>query len=338
MYGTEGADEQYLPTPIFCGRPHEITLENKKKREYELDACYCAITNLYITKKKECSSQLPNNFLKEDIEAQKEAFGIPSDTIVSHATIRSRERRGQNRSKKGPVAPLANIEPALVAICLQMAFFRQPLNAKEGLLLMNSLIDRSIVVQENLIPFMERSNIVNKDAIKLGKVTKSWWAGFLDRHKDVLETIRGERIESSRANWEKLPFIVQMYDIIYSKMVDARVVTSIEEFFTNKTGEIVSKGEKYGRGNDIKITYPKNIYIFMDEIGRNTSQKKDGHNAGERKIVGVDNVPRSEYNSSDHHLTLLTITAATGEVIMCVVIFQSKQKEVPVRWQSGSDV
>ena len=115
---------------------------------------------------------MPNNFLKYTIDAQKEAFGISSDTIVSHTKIRRRERRGQNRSKKGPVAPLENIEPALVAICLQMAFFRQPLNIKEGLLLMNILIDRIAVVQENLILLKEKSNMANKDASKLGKVTK----------------------------------------------------------------------------------------------------------------------------------------------------------------------
>ena len=120
-------------------------------------------------------------------------------------------------------------------------------------------------------------------------------------------------------------------------MVYACVEISIEKVFTDKIGEIVSKGEKYRRGNDIKITYPKYI-CFMDKTGCNTSQKKDGHNAGKRKIVAVDNVPRSECNSSDHRFTLLPITAATGEVIMCVVIFQSKQKEVPERWQLGVDV
>ena len=82
-----------------------------------------------------------------------------------------------------------------------------------------------------------------------------------------------------------------MYDIIYSEMVDAHVTVSKEEVFTNKTGEMFSKGEKYGRGNDIKIMYPKYI-CFIDKTGCNTSQKKDGHNASERKIVGVDNVPR----------------------------------------------
>ena len=43
---------------------------------------------------------------------------------------------------------------------------------------MNSLIDRSAIVLENLISFKEKTNIVNKDARNLGKVTKSWWAGF----------------------------------------------------------------------------------------------------------------------------------------------------------------
>ena len=153
LYGTEGAEEQYPPTQNLGGQPRESTLANKNKREDEFDSYYCAITNIYITKKKEYSSRLPNNFMKNTIDAQKESCGISSDTIVIHATIRSCKRRGQNRSKKGPVAPLANIEPALVTICLQMAFFRHPLNAKEGLLLMNSIIDRRPIVQENLILF-----------------------------------------------------------------------------------------------------------------------------------------------------------------------------------------
>ena len=99
---------------------------------------------------------------------------------------------------------------------------------------MNILIDRSAVVQESLILFKEKSNMVNKDASTLGRLTKSWWVGFLDRHKDVLQTRRRERFESSRVNWTKLPFIVQMYDIIYAEMVDARVAVSIEEVFTKK--------------------------------------------------------------------------------------------------------
>ena len=64
-------------------------------------------------------------------------------------------------------------------------------------MLMNSLIYRSAVVQENLILFKEKSNIANKDASKLGKVNRLWWVVLWDRHKDVLQTRRGERFESS---------------------------------------------------------------------------------------------------------------------------------------------
>ena len=52
LYGTEGAEEQYPTTRNLGGQPCESTLANKKKREDELDACYCLITNIYIAKKK----------------------------------------------------------------------------------------------------------------------------------------------------------------------------------------------------------------------------------------------------------------------------------------------
>ena len=89
---------------------------------------------MYAAKKKEYAKKkayymrMPKKFMKETIEGQKKAFGIPSHTQISEGTIRSRENRGSNTSNKGPAAPLASVEPALVAICLDMAKFRQPLN------------------------------------------------------------------------------------------------------------------------------------------------------------------------------------------------------------------
>ena len=119
LIGTEGAEEQARPSRNFGGRPRGSTLTNKKKREKNLNACLCAITALYAAKKKEYAKKkaycvrMPNTFLKETIEEQKEAFGIPSHTLVSEAKIRSRENRASNTSNKGPAAPLASVEPAL---------------------------------------------------------------------------------------------------------------------------------------------------------------------------------------------------------------------------------
>ena len=52
LYGIEDAEEQYPQTRNFGGRLRESTIINNKKREDELDACYCGITNLYIAKNK----------------------------------------------------------------------------------------------------------------------------------------------------------------------------------------------------------------------------------------------------------------------------------------------
>ena len=52
LYGLEGAEERAPSTRNLWVQPREITLANKKKREDELDACVCAITNIYIAKKK----------------------------------------------------------------------------------------------------------------------------------------------------------------------------------------------------------------------------------------------------------------------------------------------
>ena len=336
LFGTECAEEQARPTQNFGGRPRESTLVNKKKREKNLDVCICEIGNVHVAKKKECP-RAPNNCLRETIDAQKEVFGISLDALVSENAIRSRKKRASNTSKKGPVAPLASVEPALIAMCLQMALCRQPLNASDETSLMNGLIDNSVAIQENLISFKVNSNTANKDARNPGEVTKSWWAGILDHHSDVLETKRGQPFESSRTNGTKLPFVVQMHDVTCTKMADDGAAVSMDEVFTIKEGEIVSEQEKCGRATTIKITHPKPI-CMMDETGCNALQNKDGLNASENKIVGVGNVPRTESNRADHRRTLLPMTSATGEAIMCVATFQSEQKAVPARWQSGIDV
>ena len=67
LIGTEGAEEQACPPQNFGDRPRGSTLSNKKKKEKNLNACLCAITDLYAAKKKEYCVRMPNKFLKETI-------------------------------------------------------------------------------------------------------------------------------------------------------------------------------------------------------------------------------------------------------------------------------
>ena len=114
LYGTEGAEEQYPPTRNFGGRPRESTLANKKKRQDELDACYCAITNLYISKNKECSSRFPNNFLKETIDAQKEAFGISLENNLVTPQFESVREEAKTESIRDQFHLLQRLNPQLL--------------------------------------------------------------------------------------------------------------------------------------------------------------------------------------------------------------------------------
>jgi hypothetical protein len=57
--------------------------------------------------------------------------------------------------------------------------------------------------------------------------------------------------------------------------------------------------------------------------------KKDGREAGTKYVVGGGQVPRTSSVTTDHCFTLLPITAASGECVNCVVIFQGKLSKIP---------
>ena len=129
-----------------------------------------------------------------------------------------------------------------------------------------------------------------------------------------------------------------MYDVIYNQFLETGVARKIESsVYLDRSGNIVQKDLKFGEACDIEIIHPDYI-LFGDETGCNTSQKKDGHEAGTKFVVGKGQVPRTSCVTTDHRFTLLPITAANGEPVICVIIFQGKSSEVPASWASGIDI
>jgi hypothetical protein len=107
--------------------------------------------------------------------------------------------------------------------------------------------------------------------------------------------------------------------------------------FMDRLGLIVDKDTKFGEEIDFEITHPDWI-LFGDETGCNTSQRQDGNIASTKYVVGTNQVPRKKCSRKDHRFTLLPITAANGEPVICVSIFQGKESEVPAAWASGIDI
>jgi hypothetical protein len=61
------------------------------------------------------------------------------------------------------------------------------------------------------------------------------------------------------------------------------------------------------------------------------------YEAGTKFIVEHGQVPKTSSVTNDHRFTLLPLTAASGHVVICVVIFQVKSSKIPAIWASGID-
>ena len=80
---------------------------------------------------------------------------------------------------------------------------------------------------------------------------------------------------------------------------------------------------------------PPDRLLFVDEVGSNTSQTKDGHVGGELFLCGKGERPQQRSAHKYAHFTVLGFTAANGNPIMCAIIFAAKTLED--EWVLGLD-
>jgi hypothetical protein len=126
-------------------------------------------------------------------------------------------------------------------------------------------------------------------------------------------------------------------------MVEAKAaVKSDYKIQYNSDGEKVSDldSSTCGLPTTYKLLRSETV-LFVDETGKNTSQKADGQIGGQRYIVAVDgDAVGSLGYTTDIHFTVLCFTAATGQPVMCAVILKSEKevKDIPLSWRHGIDI
>jgi hypothetical protein len=333
------------------GRPSGTTLIAKQKRMKLRSDCINEIATLYkselISSRQRGLQNSRTNvgFLKSLVSSKWDEYGLTEfdDTKieVSCETIRNRVKRNNNLCtwKRGPGSPLSDIEDLIVDICISMGKIRQPLTVGETIDLANSLIEGK-EQQQKLVLWKMRSN-PDLPLEAMGRIGYGWFQGFKKRHGSRLVTKRGERFATDRADWSKYTYIKQMYDVIYDNMVESGIAEEILEdpISMDGRGNIVEKDDpqKLGLPCDIKVLYPEFI-LFADETGCNTNQKKDGHIGGTKYVVGRNTVPKEISSTSDKHFTVLGVTAASGDPVLCVVIFASERDVIPESWVTGIDI
>ncbi len=159
-----------------CGsRPKGSNCEKKQKDKENYSACLLSICDDYATEmvaKRALNKNVESKVLDNLIKEKKVKFGVTRD--ISKGTIRTRIRRERHNPKHpGVSSPLEEAEEALVVICIQMGTIRQPLSVREGVELMNSLIDGTHI-QKEVVEF-QMARKLGHDLFTYGEIGKGWW-------------------------------------------------------------------------------------------------------------------------------------------------------------------
>ena len=129
---------------------------------------------------------------------------------INAATIREWIKKIMVSSLKGTKSPMADIEPYLVSLILQLANMRAPITTAQGLQLCNSII-KGTKFQHTVSEFQKHNlrSVTNE----LGP---GYWRGFLNRNKHLIKAKRAVKFDTKRAEWCTYQNLEEMYNEVYS--------------------------------------------------------------------------------------------------------------------------
>jgi len=261
----------------------------------------------------------------------KAKHSIPDNIKIEPECIRSRVKRGKHHGGiSGNTSPMVEIEPYLVELMQQLEKMRVPISCRQGLALANSIIsgtshEARVLAWKEKHCFSFKTGESNNNLPLLGK---GYWANFLKRNSHVITTKKGVKFDSKRADWCTYKNFEVMYQEVYEQMVECGVATKLDdEVWFNKAGDIVDdETDAFGLKSRYFLLHPSKV-IFVDEVGNNTSQSNDGNVGGEKFICSAGGRPQQRANMKDAHFTVLGFTSATGQPLMCSIIFACKELE-----------
>ena len=67
-----------------------------------------------------------------------------------------------------------------------------------------------------------------KNPTSLGRISRSYYYGFLDRFKEILDRNKGRRFELNRSKWTNYRNFLHMYLDVEMLMVEAKLATKLD--------------------------------------------------------------------------------------------------------------
>ena len=184
----------------------------------------------------------------------------------------------------------------------------QPIGIREGLCFANSVIEET-VHEEAMVMLKTRLKIRGSDVSTLGS---NYWRNFRRRYEDILESSSGETQASARREWTTHLNFTNMYDLVYDRMEEARILEALDEpVWMNCEGDIfMSAEEALGLKVTHRVKHPEYM-LFVDEVENNTNMKDDGKVGGEQLLKEKGQRAKITAATNDAHFTVLVFTAAT---------------------------
>ena len=160
-----------------------------------------------------------------------------------------------------------------------------PITHVQGLQLANSLIaGTSKAAKVNA--WKKKYCIAYSRNGEKGMIGNGYWHGFMRRHGHQIKVKRGVKFNNKQSDWCTYSNFKIMYDVVYTKMVAAGIAAKLATpVMLNKTGKIVELEEESFSLKTHYMQLHPNKLVFVDEVGSNTSQTKDGHCGGEKFLV-----------------------------------------------------
>jgi hypothetical protein len=326
--------KSYLKSLAECDSKNEIGRPKGSTDAYQRDlmekvekATQEAVSQLKEVKSKSRSSKhrLEKGSLNKIISTAKEKYSN---------TVRQRLKRGSTCGHVGHKSPMLEVEPYLVELIKKLCEMRTPITTAQGLELANSLVEGKSIEKSVLQWKAKNCHAYKLHGIK--KLGKSYWNNFLKRNRHLIRAKKAVKFESKRSEWCNYLNMDEMYEEIYKNLCLAGLACEHPEpVWRDKNGEAVESEEQaFGCKSQFELIHPDHL-IFVDEVGSNTSQTKDGNVGGQTFLCTADGRPQSRAATKDAHFTVLGFTAANGEPLLCAIIFAAKT--LKKEWVSGFD-
>ena len=329
------------------GRPQGTTMVNRKKLVFAYAEAKNDITKMYYavlleSRKNPLQGKVKEGKFQEIFESVRNKYKLPSTFRFSYHSVMKRISRGVlEYSGHYTKSPLRNVEYKFVQILLALADSGCPVSIGEGMSLLQSLI-QDTPAQQKLIRMQmsqaEGRKTIPKNPTSFGKFSRSYYYGFLERYKDILEANKGRRFELNRTKWTNYRNFLHMYMDVEMLMVEAKLASKLDQpVCKDKANDDVSEEseEAYGLKVSTDLHLPQ-CCVVMDEVGSDLNMMNDGHLGGTKFITRRGNNAVINSTKKSKRFTVLGLTTLTGDPLMCVVIFEGKERN-PLM-ESGIDI